>query len=571
MSEYDVTMTQNNQIMNTFIIDAAATYCPVVRDQFYALVPDNLKYYYVNAVRRCIQWFEGYVPEVHKAGAGIFSTGIGTTIVREAVKLTLGGEVYFANKYGERKGTEQKNPALMEFNKWSDRIGFQNLIRKYVTYSAAGGVSVLLAYMDNNSDLNFRPLRLDQMFFKTDVSGRIIDITAYLACYSPKTPQGVGRKDLERDFYVVERRYYNEKGEPCMKYAVHEQTGNVATGQSFDFSTTTERQWEQLPNGVKAYLKRDFPGIKFGIENRIYFADGDIAVYPLHWTVENRIPELKMGESILLPVLGYMLEFEISESHFVTDMYISKGKVLVPAPMMNPTDEKYQGYYSGFDNLVFTKNPMQNLDDQKPMAIQFEMRSDEHSRNRNNISEKIAATVGYSGSDLFSYLRDSVGGSKTATQIAAEDKKTKATISEKRSLIKSAFEPIMKLWKSVYKQSDDITMRFSDEATANKMVNIDQMRMLKEIGLSNYDLYKIEFPDYDDAQIEEMVNRHYEELKRVAEMNAKVQIDAMMRSANNTPIGKGVQEKEEKPPIEETAPTKETKESGEGQNVDLEK
>lgn len=571
MSDYDVSMTANNQIMNTFVIDAAATYCPVIRDQFYAIVPDNLKYYYINAVRRCIQWFEGYVPEVHKSGAGVFSTGIGTTVVREAVKLTLGGEVFFANKYAERSGNKQNNPTLKEFNKWGERVNFQNVIRQFVTYAAAGGTSMLVTYVDNNGDLNLRPLRLDQMFYKTDVSGRIIDFTAYLASYSPKTPQGEGRKDYERDFYVVERRYYNDRFEPCIKYAVHEQVGNTATGQSFSITSTTERQWAQLPDGVKKYLGRDFPKIKFGVENPLYFADRELGLYPLNWTVENRIPELRIGESILLPILGYLLEFEIEEAHFVTDMYISKGKVLVPTQMQNPTDEKYQGYYSGFDNLVFTRNPMQNLDDQKPMAIQFEMRSNEHARNRNNIAEKIAAASGYSGSDLFSFLRDAVGGSKTATQIAAEDKKTVATILEKRGLIKNALEPFMQLWKSFYKQSDDITMRFSSEAITNKMVTIDSMRMLKEIGLSNYDLYKLQFPDYDDDQINEMVERHYKELERVATMNADVQFKAMVRSANNTPQGKGTEEKGETPPTAETPAAKETKESGDGQNVNLER
>lgn len=567
------TLELQSQLLSQLSLNAQATYAPIIREQFYALVPAQFKYYYYNVIRRCIYWYHGYVPEVHKAAAGIFATGIGNSIVHEVSKLVIGGRVFFANKYKEASNTgnplNPKNSTLKEFNQWSDKYAFQDTIKTWIEFAAAGGTAALCSYIDSERNLVTQAYRIDQFFHEVDFSGRVMSFTLFNGAYTAKTSNGEGRGADEVNYYILERRYYDENMKPKMKMCVHSQFGNVATGESFDLSQTTELKWENIPNRIKKMLSRDFPGIKFGIEQDINFTK-DLGVFILKWTTTNRIPSVKLGESVLLNVVGYLYEYENAESYMMTDLYIGRGKVYVPEEGRNPT-QQYGGAYSGFDTIVNTKLAMRNWQDQKPFSIQFELRAEEWSRTRNAISEKIASAIGVSGSDLFSYLRDISGGSKTATQIAAESQKTISYIEEKRSIIINAISPFVNLWKEFYREPDEITVRFSSQNMVNKMVTIDEIRMKKEIGTSIYDLYKELYPDYDDEQINEMVQRSIAEKKQMLEMQADIQAAALekrMKNINGNPSGNGTVETQETKPKEEIEMKEETKPTAEGASSD---
>lgn len=556
----DDRMTIHNELMSQFALSVQSTYAPIIREQFYQLVPADFKYYYLHTIRRCLYWYQGFVPEVHKPAAGIFASGIGNAIIKEITKLIVGGKVFFANKYQEKSNEgniiNQTNKTLEKFIEWSDLQVFQDSIKTFIEYAAAGGTSVAATYVDNDRELVFTPYRIDQFFYKTDFRGKIIDFTLFNGNYTASIPRGDGREREERNYYILERRYFNDKGVAVYKMAVHTQSGNVSTGENFDISQTTELKWEQIPKHVQQYLKNNFGDMKFGIEKEIGWTLGkDLGLYLLRWTTTNRIPSVKMGESALLNIIAYMVEYEQAESEFVTDMYLGRGKVALPEEFRNPTQD-YGGYYSGYDSMIYTKMPIINAEEQKPMSIQFEMRADEWVRSRNNISEKIASSVGVSGSDLFSYLRDVSGGSKTATQIAAESQKTVSYIEEKRSIIIGALSKFVKLWKDYYKQEDDVIVKFSSQNMVNKMVSIDEIRMKKEIGMSTFDIMKELYPDEDERQLQERVDRKFAEQREVAEMNAQVNMKAFenattAKSMNNKNEAPGIKEKEQSQEKEE--------------------
>ena len=149
---FDATLNIATQLTQRVGLNVAATYNPVMRDSFYALVPAEFKFYYTNVVRRCLNWYHGYVPEVHAPSVGIPSTNIGTMIVKEVTKLIYGGEVFFENKYAEKTnkkstldgGLAPINDTLKRFNQWSDKYNFQTTIKQFIEYGAAGGSSALV-------------------------------------------------------------------------------------------------------------------------------------------------------------------------------------------------------------------------------------------------------------------------------------------------------------------------------------------------------------------------------------------------------------------------------------------
>jgi len=563
-------LEMQSQLLSQLSLNAQATYAPIIREQFYALVPTAFKYYYWNVIRRCIYWYHGYVPEVHKAAAGIFATGIGNAIVHEVTKLVIGGRVFFANKYkeGSNKGDalNPSNSTLKKFNEWSDKYSFQDTIKTWIEYAVAGGTSALCSYVDNDHNLVTQAYRIDQFFHEVDFSGRVMGFTLFNGNYTAKMTNGDGRGETEMNYYILERRYYDDKMKPKLKMCIHVQYGNIATAESFDITQTTEIKWESLPNKIKNMLKRDYPNIKFGVEQDILFTE-DLGIFILKWTTTNRIPSVKLGESALMNVIGYMYEYENAESYMVTDLYLGRGQIYLPEEGRNPT-EMFQGPYSGKDSVVLTRIPTKSWQDQKPFNVQFELRAEEWAKVRNSISEKIASAIGVSGSDLFSYLRDVSGGSKTATQISAESQKTISYIEEKRSIIVNAIQPFVNLWKKYFKQEDDLAVRFSSQNMVNKMVTIDEIRMKKEIGASIYDLYKELYPDLDDEQINEMVERSFAEKQRTMEMQAEIQINAMearmKKTENGNPAGDGTVEKPETQTTEEIEMKKETDVKPEG-------
>jgi hypothetical protein len=147
---------------------------------------------------------------------------------------------------------------------------------------------------------------------------------------------------------------------------------------------------------------------------------------------------------------------------------------------------------------------------------------------------------------VFSFLRDVSGGSKTATQIAAESQKTVSYIYEKRALIKAALNEFVREWKDYYKQEDEITIRFSSQNMVNKLVTLEESRVKKEIGYSKFDLFKEQNPDKDDDQINEMVMRSWNEEQKRLTMQAEANMHSFM-NANGNPQGDGINEKDETP------------------------
>lgn len=550
----DSTYNIANEFTQRVGLNPQATYAPIIRDTFYQLVPAQFKFYYFNAIRRALYWYQGFVPEIHNPQVGMMATGIGNTIVKEVTKLIIGGRVFFENKYKEETNDKrQVNKTLGAFNAWSNEYRFQNTIKTLVEYSAAGGTACLVSYINDRRDIYTIPFRTDQFFYEVNFNNEVTKWLGFIGFYTAKISNGSGRKEDEQNYYLLEERYYDKNLNPVKKMAIKMANSNVTVGQSFDISQTNDLNWEQCPKQVQKMIKKDFPDLVFGKEIPIKFTD-DLGVDLVPFTVTNRVPEVKMGESVLLNVFKYMIDYEYAESAMDTDMYIARGKVLMPEQSRNPSDSVYQSYYSGYDSLIFTKMPMYNVEEQKPMAIQFDLRAEQWQKTRNNIAEKIASTIGVGGSDIFAYLRDSTGSSKTATQIADETRKTLSFVEEKRDIIANSLNGFFKRWVEYYRLNDEVKIKFSSQNLVNKIITQDEMRVKKEIGLATFDLFREVYPDKDDEQVWEMVQNKFKEMEMIKRMEQEVQADAFehrMTKINGRKEGEGIKEINKSPENQE--------------------
>jgi len=504
------------------------TYSYIVRDTFYQLVPTEFKQYYFNNIRLMLNWYQGYVPEFHDPRNGIFSTRIANSIIKEITKLIVGGKVFFANKYREKNPKNLVNPTLENWHKWVEQYDFQEFVKKLVEYTSAGGTSAIVATINNERDLFPRVFRIDQFFHTSDFSGKVLAFKGFIKSYTAEVDNGNGRTKDTRFYYLLEERYYNENDKPVMKINVKQGSTSVVSAQSFDINSSSDCVWEQLPKGIRSKIKRDY-GNSIRIGQEIPITLKDLGVIIAKYTSANTIPEVDLGESAIANVISLMVGYEQAYAEMITDLYLARGKVLLPQQMNNPQDPN-NSYYSDLDGMLFTKMPYMGEAEQTPISIQFELRAEEWVRVRNNFVETIASQIGVSGSDLFSFLKDASGSSKTATQIASEAQKTISYIEEKRTLFSQYINRFINLWKDYYNVDDDFGVKFSSQNHVNMLVTTEQVRVMHEVGFDYFTIFSKFFTDLDDAQILEMVERKYEQERRMAEINAEVNVKAFDKS-----------------------------------------
>jgi hypothetical protein len=520
-----------NQISNISSLSPQMTYSFITRDTFYALVPAEFKQYYLFNVRMMANWYQGFVPEFHKASNGIFSTRIGNSIIKEVTKLIVGGNVFFGNKYKESNPAGAVNKTLQNWNNYSDRYKFQTFVKRLVEYTAALGTAVVKLNINENSELVPTVWRLDQCFYQTDFGGYCTSFTGFLKSYTASVDNGQGRAQDKFNYYLLENRYYRESdGKAVTKICIKRSSSSVIAAQSFDITQTSEVAWEQLPKQIRNNIKKDY-GNKIRLDEEVPISKDlpNLGIIISRYTAVNTIPEVDMGESALANIVTYLISYEQAFAEMITDLYIARGKVLLPQQMSNPTD-KNNIFYSDLDGLLFTRYPYLNEKDQKPIAIQFELRAAEWVQTRNNIVENIASSLGVAGSDLFSFLRDATGSSKTATQVASEAQKTISYIMEKRALFTETINEFIQIWKKFYNVTDDFGIKFSSQNHVNMLVTTEQTRVMHEVGFGSFDVFKHFFPDLDDEQIQEMVLRKEQEEKRKLQIQAEINIQAFENS-----------------------------------------
>lgn len=544
------------ELFNISAVNPHQTYQYQFRDTFYAIVPPKFKPYYYQVVRRCINWYAGYVPEVHRAQTGMFSSAIGNTIVKEITKLIMGGKLFSQNIGSENVEDDEPNPTLKRFEDWSRFYNFNNIVSRWVEFTSAGGTGCLKLNINSAEDLEAQPMRLDQFFYQTDFSGNCVEFTGFLKSYTAKINRGSGRDNIEENFYILEHRYYTKDRTPVIKIIAKRDYGQVTTSQTFDVSDTREAKWEQLPQQIRENIKKEFgKDIVLDEERELPFNE-NLGIILANFTNANRTPEIKTGEPALLNVLSYMFDYDYAFSSMITDQYIGRGKVYVPKAFTKP-GERSNTFYEGFDDSVITKLAMYAAEKQKPFNVQFNLRSKEWTNTRNMLAENIAFGIGLGGSDLFSYLRDA-SGTKTATQIASESQKTISFIEEKRNVFTHGLNQFIKVWRDYYNGKDDFKLTFSSGNMVNKLVTVDEVRAMKEVGFSMFDTFSKMYPAVDEAQIWQMVKRSKREKREILEMQAEINSEAnmnafesRMKNINNNPSGKGIQEKDEREELDE--------------------
>lgn len=464
---------------------------------FYSMLPSQYYSFYNNWVRLWLYWYDGYVPWVHGGQYGLMSTNIGTTIVDRAADSVFGGNILFANarkpqNYIERDG--KKIGAAMDFisNQWALSVDFRGTVKKAIKNALAGGFS-LIKINKANGELWLDTLRADRFFVSKTGRGDINKVVSLLSFYDNMTPKG----DLIKRYCLIEERRYENIGFvpkriPVVEYKIYD------TSTPIQYLNVNDncRKWEDLPKDVRAAFKQEYGDVEL---NKPQALNGfeNLGCYLLLGsdTISN-VPQLGLGQSLLANILNYLYEFDFYNTCFNTDMYLARGRVLVPRAMQSP--QALSGVQnSGFDDFLFTKVETMTTDEQKPEPIQFDLRADSWTQARNMLLECMATNIGFSVSTLASYLND--GSNRTAREVSAEENATTLFVENARRRLEV---PLNELLADVLRYKgyvDDVEVRWSRSGMTNATVLVDTLSRAVQAGLISQKKAHAAF-NYDDDE-----------------------------------------------------------------------
>lgn len=471
--------------------------------EFYSMIPTAYKTFYLSWVKTWLEWYDGFVPTIHGGQYGLLSTHLGTTIVNKCAKLILGGDVMFANKRipTEKIIVEGKEiGSAMDFisNKWAIESDFRVKLKQAIRFAFGGGFScVKINKTDGNLWLD--ALRADRFYISQTGRGEIRRFSCVLSFY-----EQIMQGNTSKRYCLVEERSYEEvsltEEIPVVEYKIFDSTMPI---QYFSSKKDNSIPWEQLPKEVRRAFKSEYGNLRLNEKQALNgFTNLGVFLFKGSDDVTN-VPQINLGESLLSHIMTYLYEYDFCNTAMNTDMYLARGRVLLPKQMQSA--EAQGASPSGFDDFIYTNYQSIDPTGQKPEAVQFAIRSAEWKIARDTILESIATSIGISTSTMASFLQD--GSARTAREVSAEESATIEFIEDNRRRFEKPINDLLAQVLRISGYIDDVEIRWSRAGMSNQSVMVDVLSKAVQSGLISQKKAHNQF-NYDDDEAQN--NEDYE-------------------------------------------------------------
>ena len=483
---------------------------------FYASVPYPFQQYYMRHVRQWLQWYDGYVDWFHTHDQGVFSTRLAYTVLHKLAKQTVGKRILFD---GERKGVVE------DIEKWAKKDKLTQKLKRAVEWAYAGGDSLLKLDLFNR-ELSTSVIRKDNYWVEIGFDGKIKQANILLYTYTNMLPN-VG-SEFREIFYVFEERKYGDKGEPLWRLTLKRGSGHGVSHKNVDYSAG-DHAFRDLPRSIRDKLVKDYPNIKFN-----EWQDSplkSIGVYMIKATEGvSFVPSLQFGESLLSNTMDILMSFDFYYSAFNTDIYMGRGKVMLPSQMSNPHEmnDDFE-HFTGLDSFFYEMIPYVSPEQQKPQPIQFDLRQEDWQSIRNQLIQMLATKLGVSERTLATYVVPA-SEKPSAYEISSDEDATAAFIEDKREMLQCEIDYLLEDVLHYYNHKSDVYCKFSKVGLTNINNIINQVAIMRQNGIIDMrtSLEWI-FPDKTDKQIEDMIERIRVEQKEKATIKGQEQTDPIQQ------------------------------------------
>lgn len=478
--------------------------------EFYSMLPAPYYSFYNNWVKMWLYWYDGYVPFVHGGSNGLLSTSIGTTIVNRCADQVFGGNIMFANARKptliETTAEGKKVGKALDFisNKWIKDVDGKAVLKRCGKDALGGGFSLLKLNM-KDGELWLDELRADR-FYLDKVGNEIRKCVSIISFF-----EGMTDKNDDRYVLIEERRFESVGmfGEeiPVVEYKMYKTSVQIQyfSGAHNDNCT----RYQELPKKVKDAFKAEYGAVRLNEPKALNGFKGLGVYLMLASDGVSSVPQASLGESILANITTYLYEYDFYNTAFNTDMYLARGRVMVPKPMQSP-QAMAGAQNAGLDDFLYTKYEALNNADNKPEAIQFALRSTEWREARNILIESMATGIGMSVSTLASYISD--GSNRTAREVSAEESATTLFVENMRRRFETPINAMLRDVLRFYGFVDDVEIRWTRAGMTNQTVLVDTLARAVQSGLISEKKAHHAFNfDDDEEQNEEDYNLVKEE------------------------------------------------------------
>lgn len=377
---------------------------------------------YMNrVVRPCVAYSCGSADNLINSGAKM---NIGYSIKGTAVKLIKGDKLIF-------DGDDVACQAISET--WVPKVNFESFLESAIDYMLMGGTVAVKLNKDRFGRCIPTAARIDRFYSTTDDSGEVINIVLFNSLlYTEK----YGAKS-SRSYWLVEERYYNENGKPCVIYKVHVKSG-VAGKEILPSIDGPGIDEAGLTDTARALLRKK--GIILNTEMELPFRDG-LGVWLWRRTANNScVPGLALGDPLFYGVLDLLWSVDTVFGGSLTDVILGRGKVLVPKKFISTIRDDlikcgakdisarllaYTDKFSDADDTmvyIATERDMEF----PPTVVQFDIRSEKYRGMLEMYLRQIVSHCGFAPTSVFPFLQDT--SAKTATEVTAEENLTRATV-----------------------------------------------------------------------------------------------------------------------------------------------
>ena len=495
------------------------TYSFINKSSYYAMIGPQYYAFMNRFVKNWMWWYDGYVPYFHNGEHGIPSTRIASAIVNKLAKKVVGGRIMYKNAGREEKEIKL-NPTL-EFisTQWAIDTDFERVIKQATQYSAAGGTALIKLNKDDKG-LWAEALRFDSFIPTVNARGEIIACKCFLKFFTNLGIQDPKEDERFQGYYVVEYRHFADytkvdgtviKNAPVVEYAIHRQCGSVVNGEYTSQSMVEDVAFSDLPKAMRKAIGRTYPDIRFNQPVLLPFKDS-LGCELVKWSEGvGGLPDLPFGESVLSNIIAHLQAWDYYFAASNTDIYTGRARVIVPKHIAGVNAGNYN---SGLDSYMYTAWNTTNPEEQKPLPIQFELRSGEWTEIRNRLIQDIAINIGVNISTIASFLNDNTA--RTAREISTEENDTADFVNDRRAIIEKPINKILRLVTLYYGHKDRVVIRWSSAGLTNRHALAEILSMAlnsskpfisqkKAVEMFNY--------DDDDVQVQEEYNEIVSEME----------------------------------------------------------
>ena len=496
------------------------TYSFINRSSFYALISSEYYDFMNRFVKQWLWWVDGWVPYFHSADNGIPSTRLAAGLVDKIARKIVGGRLMYRNAGKDKEGAEE-TPSLSKIADWATATDFEETVKSAVRFATAAGTA-LVKINRGRDGLWTEALRFDSFIPTVDATGKVLAVDCFLRNFTDLGVQKIEAREASTltSFYVVERRRFRDytradgsviKDAPVAEYIIKRAGGSIVSGQFVSKGDAGEIKFRDLPKMMQRAIGKAYAGIMFDKPILLPFSD-HLGVELVKFTESvSGLPELPFGDSFVASIISKLMEWDYYSAAASTDMYLGRGRVLIPKQLQGANAGNYN---SGLDSFAFTEYQTADPEGNKPTPLQFQLRAAEWSEIRTRIIQDISIITGLNTSTLASFIADGASA-KTAREISTEENETLSYINDKRALMEKPLNRILRLVARYIGLTDTIVLRWSNAYLTNKMMQAELLQLAVAGGFMSKRKAVQEFNvDDDAAEIDEEYNRVLEDQQR---------------------------------------------------------